>query len=105
MPKSVNKPVRCVVLTTAFDILVTKEFWSPIAKSNKQTTISVYFNAIKLLNRPIEIKIKHSINMGIKYTFNRLFSLNFAIRKPEKKNQKEMKRYTENRQYLARTSN
>ena len=39
IPKSVNKPVRWVVLTTALDILVTKEFWSPMAKSKVQTTM------------------------------------------------------------------
>ena len=33
MPKSVNRPVKCVVLTVDCEILVTKEFWIPIANN------------------------------------------------------------------------
>jgi hypothetical protein len=39
MPRSVKSPVRWVVRTTELDILVTKAFCNPIAKSNIQAVI------------------------------------------------------------------
>jgi len=43
IPKSVKSPVKWVVLTTALEILVTNEFCTPIAKSNKQAMTSILF--------------------------------------------------------------
>ena len=88
IPKSVNKPVKCVVRTMVFEILVTKEFCNPIEKSNKQTIRFGYSILNRLLIIAIEIKIKLSIIVGTTKTFNFLLSLNFSIRKLDKKEPK-----------------
>ena len=85
MPRSVNKPVRCVVLTTVLEILVTKEFCNPIAKSNKHAIISGWLISIKLLIKAMDNRIMHSIIVGKTKTFNFLFSRKFSIKKLEVK--------------------
>ena len=91
IPKSVNKPVKCVVLTTALEIFVTKEFCSPMANNSEHTIRSEYWVSDKFVNRPIDVKIRHSISVGRKNTFSFLLSLNFSIKKLDKKepNKKE----------------
>ena len=66
MPKSVKSPVKCVVRTAAFEIVVTSEFCNPIAKSKEYAKI---FGDIKMIfcpNTATDIKIKLSAMTGIR---------------------------------------
>jgi len=83
IPKSVNKPVRWVVRTTAFDILVTYEFCKPIAYRSIHINMSRLIFSIKLPNTTTDISNILSINVGYTYTLSRLFSLYFSIKKPD----------------------
>ena len=65
----------------AFEILVTKEFCRPIANSNEQMIMLGYLISMKLLKRPIDMRMIHSIIVGKKNTLSFLFSLNTSIRK------------------------
>ena len=96
IPKSVNSPVKCVVLTTVFEIFVTYEFCKPIAKSSKQAIRSGYSKSTTLLIITTESKITHSIKVGITNTLSFLFSRYSSIKKLEtkdpKRNEKKYKK-------------
>lgn len=85
IPKSVNRPVRWVVRTTAFEILDTNEFCSPIANSNKQAIKSGDLITWKSVNNATEIRIQDSIKVGITKTFSLLLLRYFSIKKLEQK--------------------
>ena len=57
IPKSVNNPVKWVVLTTDFDIDVTNEFCNPIANNNAHTMIFGFFIIYSSLSSPIVVSI------------------------------------------------
>ena len=66
IPKSVKSPVKWVVLTTAFEILVTNEFWSPIENKREHISKSGKYKAEKLLETPIKIRMKLAMMVGKK---------------------------------------
>ncbi len=72
MPRSVNKPVRCVVRTTAFEIEVTNEFCNPIANNKLHAIRSGLLFTNRLSSKATSRRINASIPVGIRY-MNRSF--------------------------------
>ena len=73
MPRSVNRPVKCVVLTAALEIDVTREFCSPIAKSKLNATQLGWFNINDRLDNAIMNNIELSNIVGTTYIYLSLF--------------------------------
>ena len=96
-----NKPVKCVVLTVEFEIVVTNEFCNPIAKSKENARRFGFCETKKCPNIAIKNKIRlsiifftydiHNLNYLIHYNVDmeiyfKLILLNFLIHVIFKKN-------------------
>lgn len=91
MPKSVKSPVKCVVRTAALEILVTREFCSPIAKSRLQA-INLVLQGIRLSPKTaIKNSIRLSIETGSMYKWFSFFLESSSTKKLEKKEPRKKK--------------
>jgi hypothetical protein len=64
MPKSVKSPVRWVVRTLEFEIVVTKEFCKPIAKSKVHAIVFGLLNTQPFPKIATKNNNIHSIEVG-----------------------------------------
>lgn len=100
IPKSVIKPVRCVVLTTDCETLVTKEFWIPIAKRSMNAITCgarLRFTSLKP-EKPMKEISTISINRGIRcdrifLRFDKNSIIKLDVKDPKRKHRMKS-RYT-----------